>query len=218
LYAVTNVTLFAQSEVATLSEPSLSLELPFIEMQVPSELAGDITETSPQLGNLDLPDFRGPEALARRRRNLLISLAVLLLITGFVAAVLWNLRNRPKPPPPPPVWHRIALREMEELQNTPAWTTPDIDAAAVGLSGILRRYIEGRFHIQAPEQTTEEFLLEVQKHAPWPAEEQTGLQAFFHATDRIKFAGDRPGIERLHALLEAASQFVQATADRRTAE
>jgi outer membrane lipopolysaccharide assembly protein LptE/RlpB len=214
LYAVTNVTLFAQSETTTLSTPEHTFELPFIHLDVTPVLGEDADQAVPKLGNTDLPDFRGPEALARRRRNLFISLAVLALLLAFLAAWFWHLRNRPKPPPPPPVWHRIALREMDELQATDIWQQPDVDASAVALSDILRRYIEGRFEIHAPERTTEEFLLEVQDRAPWPEEEQTGLREFFEATDRIKFAGDRPGRERLDALMEAARRFVTATADR----
>lgn len=213
LYAPTNATLFAEAEVDTLSEPPRTLDLPFLSLDVTPVLTDD-ADPVPKLGNLDLPDFRGSEALARRRRNLLITLLVVALLLAFLVAALWNWRNRPKPPPPPPVWHRIALRDMQALRQSRIWLEPDIDAAAVALSDILRRYIEGRFHIHAPELTTEEFLLAVQDRSPWPAEEQTGLREFFQATDRIKFAGERPDRERLDLLMAAAQRFVDATADR----
>lgn len=213
LYAVTNVALFAEAEVDTLSEPARTLDLPFISLEVDPVLT-DEGDADPKLGNLDLPDFRGPEALARRRRNLIITLVVAALLLAFAAAAVWNWRNRSKPPPPPPVWHRIALREMEELRRRDIWLEPDVDASAVALANILRRYIEGRFHIHAPELTTEEFLAQVQDRSPWPEEEQTGLREFFEATDRIKFAGERPDRERLDLLMASAERFVDNTAER----
>jgi len=205
LYAPTNVVLFTQAELSTLEDPPQTFELPFFSLTTTGTLTEE--DTVPNLGNTDLPDFRGPEALRRRTRNLLISLGALFLLLSLVCFLVWRHKRRPLPPPPPPIWHRIALRAIADLKTQEIWTTPDVE-----LGQILRRYIGGRFSIHAPERTTEEFLLEVQEQKPWPEEHQTGLKEVFASLDRIKFAGDRPGREVLDQLVDATERFIQATA------
>jgi hypothetical protein len=214
LYNVTNVTLFAKSQATTLSDPSQQIDLPFQSLSVTPTLDDDAEV--PKLGNLELPDFRGPEALKRRRRNLWISSGVAVLVLIGLLLLTWWLKHRPKAPPPPPVWHRIALKDMARLRQQDIWLSPDVDASAVALSDILRAYIEGRFGIQAPDRTTEEFLQEVQESKPWPESESSGLKHFFTAVDRIKFAGDRPDREILDELMRTAEQFIHSTADTST--
>ncbi len=210
LYAPTNVVLFSNMELTTLNDPAHTFELPFTSVTTTATLAEE--DTVPTLGNTDLPDFRGPEALRRRTRNLLLGLGILFLLLSFVSFFVWRYLTRPQPPPAPPVWHRIALDAIAELKTRPIWTEPDVDASAVALGQILRRYIGGRFGIHAPERTTEEFLLEVQETQPWPAEHQTGLKDVFVSLDRIKFAGERPGRDVLESLAAATEAFILSTA------
>jgi hypothetical protein len=169
-------------------------------------------------GREDLPDFRGPEAIRRYRRNLWISLGALLALLLLGAVIAWRIARRPKPVPPPLPPHHVAARAMEALRESDIWQKPDVDACAVELSFILRRYIEARFEIQAPEQTTEEFLETVEQSAPWSESEQAGLSQFFTVTDQIKYAAARPEREVLEDLLSAVRSFVDATAGSRPAE
>lgn len=210
LYSVTNITLFAESSVSTLSEPRETLDLPRLAVNATPVLEDETADA--KFGRDELPDFRGPEAIRRRNRNLLISLAALLALAALIAFLFRRWSRRPKPPPPPIARDRIALREMEELRNSDVWKQPDVDACAVRLSRILRRYIEGRFGIDAPELTTEEFLREAGERKPWSEDRQAGLSEFFAVTDRIKYAAERPGRGVLADLMTAAGEFVKATA------
>ncbi|MEX2605966.1 MAG: hypothetical protein WD708_01365 [Kiritimatiellia bacterium] len=216
LFQITNVTLFAGSKVKTLDEPPIELELPFHSISVQSVLEDE--NASPMFGREDMPDFRGPEAIRRYRRNLLISLGVLLTLLILGAVIAWRIARRPKPVPPPVPPHLVAVRAMEALRESDIWNKPDVDACAVELSFILRRYIEDRFDIQAPGQTTEEFLEAVERSAPWSESEQAGLSRFFAVTDQIKYAAARPERDVLEDLLSAVRSFVDATAETRPPE
>jgi len=106
------------------------------------------------------------------------------------------------------------------------------DAWYVELSDIVRRYIEDRFGIRAPELTTEEFLREARRLdalnepgtvAPSgvPQEEYSLprlgdfaglLSAFLESCDRVKFAGHEPAADESQAALGRARRLVEETA------
>jgi hypothetical protein len=216
LFQITNITLFAESKVKSLNEEPIELELPFYSLSVQSVLEEE--DAIPMFGREDLPDFRGSEAIRRYRRNLWISLGALLALLLLGAVIAWRIAHKPKPIPPPVPPHLIALREMEALLKRDIWNKPDVDACAVALSFILREYIENRFDIQAPDQTTEEFLEAVEKSPPWSESEQAGLSRFFTVTDQIKYAAARPERDVLEDLLSAARSFVETTAEARPQE
>lgn len=209
LFQVTNLSLFAKTKIATLSEPPEEIDLPFTSIEVQSVLTDE--DPSPKFGNDTLPDFRGSEALRRRKRNMIISAIAVWLALLTAVIIWWRLSRRPKPLPPPVPPAQIALRDMDILSQSDAWKLPDVDACAVQLSLILRTYIEKRFDIQAPDQTTEEFLEMAEARAPWPENNQAGLKKFFAVTDQIKYAAARPGSEVLEDLLRAAREFVNST-------
>ncbi len=216
LYSVTNVTLFAENRVQTRGEPPVEIELPHHTFTVTPLLTDE--DAGPNPGNMELMDFRGPEAIRRFRRNLLLSLLGFVALALTLWFVLRKLREDNAPPPPLPKWDHIALRKMRELHQSEVWTSGDADGSAVALSAILREYIENRFKIHAPELTTEEFLQEAARRQPWDDEEQRELTAFFTAVDRIKFAAERPEREVLDSLMQAAERFVRVTGESHAAE
>lgn len=206
VYAVTNTPVFVSTPLVETPE----ISLPFAALEVISRLDAE-SAPAPKFGSDEMPDFRGPEALRRRNRNLWISAGGLLLLVLFLSYLAWKWRHRVIPPPPPVPAHLTAIKALEELEKDPIWTEPNVDASATALSLILRTYIEDRFGIQAPDLTTEEFLITVEKESPWSEPEQTGLQRFFTATDRIKFAGDRPRQEVLEELMASVRSFIEVT-------
>jgi hypothetical protein len=78
-------------------------------------------------------------------------------------------------------------------------------------SGIIRRYIEVRFELNAPRQSTEEFLEEVQ-HSPRLTPTHRGLLGeYLRVCDLLKFAKTLANRDELKALHEAAVNFVKET-------
>jgi hypothetical protein len=208
MYAVTNTPVFVSTPVVETPE----IRLPFVTLETTSRLTD--TEGLPTFGTGEPPDFRGPEALRRRNRNLWIGGGVLLLLAVLIGLLARYFAKRERPVPPPTPAHVIALRNLEALKQQDIWIQQDLDAATVALSDILRAYIENRFSIQAPDLTTEEFLLQVEADAPWPEAQQSGLAAFFNAADRIKFAGARPGTGILDDLYGSVLDFVNTTKEQ----
>ena len=156
-------------------------------------------------------DLRGPTAKARFWKYLTAAFVLCALALIGVAIALHYRRKAGQKPPPPPRWDLIALKALQDLKASSLWTSEDLDAVAVALSQILRHYIEGRFSLHAPESTTEEFLEQTRGYFPWGPEQQQVLVHFLERTDAIKFAGDRPPMDRLSELHEAVETFIHST-------
>lgn len=131
-------------------------------------------------------------------------LAVLLAWMGW----RWWKGQGQAPRPPEPVDVR-ALRELDELAARDLPAKGLVLDFYVLLSDTVRRYVEGRFGIRAPEQTTKEFLQAARHHPAIREDHQRMLAAFMRAADLVKFAAQRPGRAECEHGLEAARGFVQ---------
>jgi hypothetical protein len=107
----------------------------------------------------------------------------------------------------------IAFGRLAELERR---GLPEGHEAAdqwyVELSDVVRRYIEDRFGIRAPELTTEEFLREARRLGELGEAHRGLLSAFLEGCDRVKFAGHEPAVDESRAALELARRLVAETA------
>ena len=106
-----------------------------------------------------------------------------------------------------------AIERLERLQRRGLPNTAELDAWYVELSDIVRRYIEARFGLRAPELTTEEFLAEAGRSAELTPSHRSLLSAFLERCDRVKFARYSPGDTESHEALQLARQFLRETRD-----
>ena len=164
----------------------------------------------------DLPELRevgDPIRVPLRWwRPALAGVAALAVAAAVVAAIRWRRREaagRPVPIEPPGV---VALRALDELERDEALKA-DLDRFYVTVSSILRVYLEGRFGLRAPEQTTEEFLAAAEAEPAFDREQQRTLRAFLAACDAVKFARARPSAGQTARIIDTARGFVLATAD-----
>ncbi len=137
----------------------------------------------------DIRDVKPPVALPGSQG---IWIAVLILL--FLGALAWALRTmsrrRSAPPPaapPPPPWE-VALQRLQALKDAGFPGGEDVKTFYTELSDILRRYMEGRFQIKAPEMTTEEFLARLKNTPALDNHHKLSLQDFLNCCDRVKFA------------------------------
>ena len=86
------------------------------------------------------------------------------------------------------------------------------------LSGIVRRYIERRFHIYAQQQTTREFLNQVKQHPLFEQVDRRALASFLTAADLVKFAKYIPSEEAKADALKQAIAFVEHTREAESLE
>lgn len=132
-----------------------------------------------------------------------------------LAAALWWLwrwwqrrqasASMPATPPVPP--HVEARRRLEA-----AWQwLGDPEKFTVAVSAALRWYLERRFHLPAPERTTEEFLQDLQQTLVLQPRHKELLADFLTECDLIKFARFEPTEEALRRLHAAAMRLVDET-------
>ena len=105
-----------------------------------------------------------------------------------------------------------AVARLDRLERRGLPKDETVDAWYVELSDIVRRFIEERFSLRAPELTTEEFLVEAGGSAELTAAHRESLSEFLARCDRVKFARYRPGDAESLGALEIARRFLNETA------
>lgn len=142
---------------------------------------------------------------------------VLPLVALLALGAAWLLRRhllRPGPaaPPPPPVPpHLVALTALEALWARGHHERGEAEPFYVALSAIVRRYLEDRFGLRAPERTTDEFLREMAADLRLAAGHRELTAAFLTQADLVKFARVVPGAEAMRAAYDAAGRLVRET-------
>jgi len=105
----------------------------------------------------------------------------------------------------------VARAELDALLYGPRPQAGAIDAFYVSLSGIVRRYLEGRFGLHSPEQTTDEFLEHLSTSPDLTRAHQELLQRFLREADLVKFAHHVPDDDGVGASIDLAQQFLEET-------
>ncbi len=177
--------------------------------EVPIDIAPVSTEAAsaqlkPALGDLD-PDVGGIGVVA----VLAIVFAAAIVGAGGVLAYRAVRARRRIAQQRSAYDEAVAELIALETQGPPDETSAD--RWFVALSAIVRRYLEMRYEIRAPELTTEEFLNVAARAAELTAEHRVLLTSFLERCDRVKFAGYRPDADESLASLKAARGFVEDT-------
>jgi len=82
---------------------------------------------------------------------------------------------------------------------------------AIEVSSIIRRYLEQRFDIRAPQRSTEEFILEAQHSPKLDTRHRESLGTFLTNCDFLKFARGLAEFSELETVHQAAVEFVTET-------
>jgi len=137
------------------------------------------------------------------RSSLVWALAgALALALGVVA---WRRGSRG---PTPTSAFETAVAALAALAAKGAPAGDAIDAWYVALSAVVRRYVEDRYGLRAPELTTEEFMREAFRSQAIQVEHRPLLRGFLERCDRVKFAAYRPTEAESLEALAAAQRFV----------
>lgn len=142
---------------------------------------------------------------------------VILLLVAVIAAILFILFSDDKkkqagasPLPALPPWE-IALLRLNELQAKGLLVQGQFHDYYFELTDILRHYIEGRFDIDAPERTTEEFLIHMRELNVLTGAQKNMLKNFLIECDKVKFAKHAPTIEDGQWAFGIAKSFIEET-------
>lgn len=154
-----------------------------------------------------LAELRGPWL---QRNWPWLAVALVLLAAAGAGVLLWLRRAEQRARL---TAYDRALARLQRLERRGLPRTAELDGWYVELSDIVRRYIEARFGLRAPELTTEEFLLEAGRSAQLNKPHRDLLSAFLERCDRVKFARYSPGEAESQEALGLARRFLQDTAD-----
>ncbi|HOA09009.1 MAG: hypothetical protein KBB29_00375 [Bacteroidales bacterium] len=147
-----------------------------------------------------------------------------LLLAALVVLLVLYVRSRKqnkpflnlfKPKEPP---HLVALRELEQLRNEKLWANENHKLFYTRLVDILRKYMEGRFGINAPEQTTSEILSELERIEYDFGHLKEELRELLVISDLVKFAKHVPLIQENEKNMNFAFDFVNSTRPVETPE
>ena len=151
--------------------------------------------------------------ISKRKRNHIYyatgTIAVLLLATALILYFRKRRKQIEAPPPIPP--HIKAFAALQKLIEEDFVGKNEFKLFYLHISAILRIYIEERFHIQAPELTTQEFLEILTKDQSLLKNHQKLLQNFLTHCDMVKFAEHQPDKNEIQNTFDACKAFITQT-------
>ena len=166
----------------------------------------------------DIRDIKPPVEMAR---NWILLMPWLLGAALLGALVYWlhrrfRGRSRPLPavpavPPRPP--HDVALEALDRLEASPLLERGEIKQYFVQVSRIVRVYVEGRYGFVALEMTSRDIVIELER-VRLERSQVDLFEEFFRQSDLVKFAKDRPEIERCKQLIPMARELIDGTRER----
>ena len=139
------------------------------------------------------------------------ALGVSLAATLAGLAWWWRRRKAAMSAPSPVPAHEAALAALDALLAEDLLADGRYRLFFWRLSDIVRRYVEERFGLRAPEQTTEEFLAAMADAPVIRKAHQTLLRDFLYQADMVKFARLLPTETEAGAAVDAARQFIGQT-------
>ena len=136
--------------------------------------------------------------------------AACVALGALVAGIVMARRRPPAPVPARPA-HEVAFEALERLRERGLVRDGLMREYYFELSRILRRYIEERFGLRAPEQTTEEFLREARGCGALGTRDVELLERFLEHCDMVKFAKLEVVREQAELSMETVRDFVDRT-------
>ncbi|MCB2180436.1 MAG: hypothetical protein KQH63_00235 [Desulfobulbaceae bacterium] len=173
-----------------------------------------ITVTSfldPKDKEMALADIQAPLSLPVPPLYYLLAGCALFVVLALLVYIV-RRKKTPQKLPPPIAAHLQALEKINMLLGENKNIT-DYSLFYNRLSLILRRYIEKRFGIKAPEQTSEEFLQALGSASMFSDQQKNLLKHFLLHSDLIKFAQMTPTDSEIMESVELCRNFISATGD-----
>jgi hypothetical protein len=165
------------------------------------------------------PDIRGikpPVGLLVSYRWVLYLIGGILVLAAVVLLLIKKVFRRKEksvPPPPPRPPHEIAYEQLSRIKKENLPGRGLIKEYYTGISDVVRRYLENRFGLRAPERTTEEFLHDMATTDFLTIPQQDLVGMFLGECDLVKFARYGPTESEINGVYDAAVTLVDETKD-----
>ena len=184
----------------------LSTNFPDVILRVESAL---ISTNQPPSPNFGLVRWPAPPVVRNLRLLGLILLGIVLLTAAFLLLRRRMLRKAAEPAAPPPTPYEVAMEALKRLLELGWIEEGRVEPFFVELSAIVRTYVEARFALRAPEQTTEEFIRAAASSSALSLEHRQLIVGFLTECDLVKFARHTPGAPEMRAAYDATERFVR---------
>jgi hypothetical protein len=182
-----------------------AIPFPVAKFVVQSLLAG---------ANTPWRDIKGLAAWPGVFPRWLTGLLLISVLALIAAVVVRRFLSKPRTilqyPPPLPA-HETALNELRMLLGKGWIESENSEPFYIELSSIVRRYLENRFGLRAPERTTEEFIREAVTSRLLSSDHQILTSEFLEQCDLVKFARHRPQRGDMQNGYNAAERLVRET-------
>ncbi|MBN8703508.1 MAG: cell wall anchor protein [Bacteroidetes bacterium] len=138
-------------------------------------------------------------------------LALLTLVIYLIKRYLKSrkttivVKSDPKVPP-----HITALAALEQINNEKLWQQGKYKQYHSAISDILRLYLQQRFKINAPEQTSDEIFAQLRSMV-MDEESKQRLKQILTLADLVKFAKENPLPNENELSMQLAVDFVNGT-------
>ena len=176
----------------------------------------------PGTEQIAIRDITPPYSLPPNKVKLFLLASLAILTAGLALSLFyyWKKRGHTKETPEIQPWpEEIARQELERLLAENLLARGEIKLFHLRISDILRRYIENRFAVRAPEQTTEEFLLELSRAGSASrtllGNHGTLLADFLTQCDLVKFAKHKPSLAECDKTIAICREFIENTKEDR---
>ncbi len=179
---------------------------PITTVPISIEVQSLLTDQSNPLAFRELKDIVDIPRQPCGNLRWLVGVGIGTLVLATIALVLLLSRRKNHDSP-----ERWIYSRLKELKASEAFARGDQIFVLPAIADVLRQYIQRRFAIAAPQQTTTEFLRHVQSDSRLSSQQQQELGKFLSEVDQIKFASYLPAQNRMDAALEQAQAFVAET-------
>ena len=187
-------------------EQSFSTNFPAVTLTVETSLTEDASSEIADIKPIHKLPGRIPPGLW-----VSLMVAVTAFVVGLISTKVWKHRDViiPSAPPIPP--HVLAFQALQSLIGKGLLEKDECNAFYTELSMILRAYLEGRFKLNAPDETTEEIVEEMSRSPELDGSQRNILQEFMRQADMVKFAKGHSDRSTMESAFETTKQFVDET-------
>lgn len=185
---------------------AINIETEPVKIQVRMSLTADSNDPN----KVNIADI---ETVVSPPYNKIWIAGAIVLVIVLLGLVVWFNRRKPQSQEQTIIRlpYEIALEQIQELLAKDLISKGFLKEFYGCLCDILRRYIEGRFEIKAPEQTTEEFLADLSKDSQLNQQDKINLAEFLQHCDLVKFAKHTPEIDDINESIDLAKDFIDRT-------
>jgi hypothetical protein len=197
-----------EGEIRVDFSPGIDKESDHLILKIPSFSSAGIPNVKDELSIADKINPKLERQSGTGKIYWLIAVAIVLILILLYWFIFRKSQEKTKPLTP---W-ALALFNLHDLNDKFASGKLNAVKCISNLTDIVRNYLEARFYIHAPRQTTEEFLRNMENwDSPLNNKDRNFLREFMTSADMIKFAKYEASKPQVETAITRAEQLVDET-------